>query len=183
MPFGGTAKAPSDTPPLDGNDHLQLARDSLRELLDDPRVPQEVRDSLADDYAQVQNMLDKLDQGHIHIAAVGRVSVGKSATLNALLGQDRFSTSPLHGETKHAQFGRWDEYQSGGVFLIDTPGLNEVDGEDRERLAHEVAARADLVLFIVDGDLTESEIRALRILQGHRRPILLVFNKADRYTR
>jgi small GTP-binding protein len=127
-------------------------------------------------------MLDKLEQGHIHIAAFGRVSVGKSATLNALLGEQRFSISPLHGETKRTQMGAWDECRSGGIFLIDTPGLNEVDGEARERLAHEVASRSDLVLFIVDGDLTESEIRALRTLTGQRRPVILVFNKMDRYT-
>jgi len=146
-------------------------------------VPAEVRAALALDYEQVQSMLEKLEHGHIHIAACGRVSVGKSATLNALLGAERFSTSPLHGETKRAQIDAWEEYQSGGVFLIDTPGLNEVDGEARERLAHEVASRSDLVLFIVDGDLTESELRALRLLTDLRRPVLLVFNKVDRYTR
>ncbi len=169
--------------PADGDDHLSLARESLRELVHDPRIPREVRDALAEDYEQVQAMLDKLDQGHIHIAAFGRVSVGKSATLNALLGSRQFSTSPLHGETKSAQMGCWDEYDAGGVFLIDTPGLNEVQGEAREALAHEVAGRSDLVLFIVDGDLTETEIRALRVLAGHQRPVILVFNKIDRYTR
>jgi len=151
-------------------------------LLEDKSIPEEVRESLGEDYAQVQAMLEKLEQGHIHIAAFGRVSVGKSATLNALLGEERFTTSPLHGETKRTQMGTWDEYQSGGIYLIDTPGLNEVDGEARERLAHEVANRSDLVLFIVDGDLTESEIRALRTLTGQRRPVILVFNKMDRYT-
>ncbi len=172
------AEAPQDA----GETHLELARDSLRELIEDPRVPAQVREALHDDYAQVQAMLEKLEHGHIHIAAFGRVSVGKSATLNALLGEERFSTSPLHGETKHAQMGAWDQYQSGGVFLIDTPGLNEVDGEARERLAHEVVGRADLVLFIVDGDLTETEIRALRTLVDARRPVILALNKADRYT-
>jgi small GTP-binding protein len=166
----------------DGDGHLDLARESLRELVEDPRIPEEVRASLADDYRQVQAMLEKLDHGHIHIAAFGRVSVGKSATLNALLGERRFSTSPLHGETRATQMGHWEEYGSGGVFMIDTPGLNEVEGEERERLAHEVASRSDLVLFIVDGDLTESEIRALRVLLEHQRPIILVFNKKDRYT-
>lgn len=145
-------------------------------------MPPQVREALADDYAQVHAMLDKLDQGHIHIAVFGRVSVGKSATLNALLGGQQFSTSPLHGETRRTQMGQWTEYQSGGVFLIDTPGINEVAGADRERLAREVATRADLVLFIVDGDLTDSELRALRTLRGLRRPVLLVFNKVDRYT-
>ncbi len=166
-----------------GDEHLDLARESLEELLDDKRVPEEVREALAEDYQQVQGMLDKLDQGQIHIVVFGRVSVGKSATLNALLGKEVFATSPLHGETKTTQTGEWEEFQSGGVLLIDTPGLNEVDGEDRERLAREVAARADLVLFVVDGDLTESEISALRELSDDRRPLILVFNKIDRYTK
>lgn len=178
-----TPATSQDRPAADGDSHLDLARESLRELVDDERIPSEVRESLADDYRQVQAMLDKLDQGHIHIAAFGRVSVGKSATLNALLGERHFSTSPLHGETKTSQMGKWDEYHTGGVFMIDTPGLNEVQGESREALAHEVASRADLVLFVVDGDLTETEIRALRILVQHQRPTILVFNKTDRYTR
>jgi len=164
-------------------DPLGLARESLRELLQDERVPPEVRESLTEDYAQVQAMLDKLEHGHIHIAVFGRVSVGKSATLNALLGEARFRTSPLHGETKRTQMGAWEEFEAGGVFLIDTPGINEVDGEQRERMAHEVAARSDLVLFIVDSDLTESEIGALRILVKQHRPLLLVLNKSDRYSR
>jgi len=163
--------------------HLDLARESLRELVQDQRIPPEVRASLVEDYRQVEAMLEKLEQGHIHIAVFGRVSVGKSALLNALLGEERFSTSPLHGETKASAMGRWEEYHTGGVYLVDTPGLNEVRGDERERLAHEVAACSDLVLFVVDGDLTETEIRALRILVGDQRPIVLVFNKIDRYTK
>lgn len=151
--------------------------------MDDPRIPPEVRESLAEDYRQVEAMLEKLEQGALHVAAFGRVSVGKSALLNALLGEDRFSTSPLHGETRASAMGRWEAYPAGGVYLIDTPGLNEVAGDERERLAHEVATRSDLVLFVVDGDLTETEIRALRILVRAQRPIILVFNKIDRYTR
>jgi len=151
--------------------------------VENPRIPRSVRESLADDYRQVEAMLEKLDQGAIHVAAFGRVSVGKSALLNALLGARRFSTSPLHGETKASAIGKWEEYRTGGVYLVDTPGLNEVAGDERERLAHEVATRSDLVLFVVDGDLTETEIRALRILVSDQRPIILVFNKIDRYTR
>ena len=177
-PGGEGPVLPSATP-----GHLDLARESLRDLVADPRIPPEVREALAEDYRQVEAMLAKLESGHIHIAVFGRVSVGKSATLNALLGARQFSTSPLHGETKVTQMGRWEEYVTGGVFLIDTPGLNEVRGEERERLAQEVAGRSDLVLFIVDGDLTETEIRALRVLVAMSRPTLLVFNKIDRYTR
>lgn len=141
-----------------------------------------MRTSLQDDYHQIEAMLDRLEHGHLHIAAFGRVSVGKSATLNALLGEERFTTSPLHGETRETQMGQWQEWRTGGVYLVDTPGINEVDGVERERMAREVASRADLVLFIVDGDLTHSELTALRELGSTRRPLILVLNKADRYT-
>jgi small GTP-binding protein len=164
-----------------GDSHLALARESLGELLSDTRVPEEVRASLNEDYQQVQNMLDKLEHGHIHIAIFGRVSVGKSALVNALLGEQRFATSPLHGETRTVQSGQWNEFRDGNVFLIDTPGINEVDGEAREQLAKEVAGRADLVLFVVDGDLTQAELSALQTLAETHRPLLLVLNKIDRY--
>ena len=137
---------------------------------------------MADDYRAIEEMLEKLEYGHLHVAAFGRVSVGKSATLNALLGERRFSTSPLHGETRRSAMSAWREYDAGGVFVIDTPGINEIEGEDRERMAHEVAERADLVLFVVDSDLTQTEISALRVLASAQRPILLVLNKVDRYT-
>ena len=175
------AQAPAE-PENPGDSHLALARESLRELLADERVPPEVRESLAADYQQVRVMLDKLEHGHIHIAVFGRVSVGKSALVNALLGEQRFSTSPLHGETRTIQSGQWEEFHDGNVYLIDTPGINEVDGEVREQLAKEVAGRADLVLFVVDGDLTQAELSALRTLAGLRRPLILVLNKIDRYS-
>ena len=167
--------------PVSDRDHLDLARESLEALLEDPRVPESVRTSLRQDYEEIQAMLDRLEHGHLHIAVFGRVSVGKSALLNALLGEQRFSTSPLHGETVNAERGHWQEYQAGSVFLIDTPGINEVEGEAREKLAHEVAGRSDLVLFVVDSDLTETEVRALREIAASHRPIILVLNKIDRY--
>lgn len=152
--------------------------------MSDTDVPTPVRRALSGEFARVQAMLDKLEHGQIHIAVFGRVGVGKSALLNALLGEPRFATSPLHGETKDARMAHWrTESGGGGVYLIDTPGINEVDGEARERLAHEVAGRADLVLFVVDGDITQPEIAALRRIAAESRPMLLVFNKADRYTR
>lgn len=174
-------KAPEPQTPS-GDAHLALARESLRDLLDDKRVPPPVRAALAEDYRQLQLLLEKIEHGHIHIAVFGRVSVGKSALLNALLGETQFSTSPLHGETTRAAHARWQEYDAGGVFLIDTPGINEVAGEEREQLAHDVASRCDLVLFVVDGDITDTEIKALRQVKGAAQRLLLVLNKTDRYT-
>ncbi|TVR64673.1 MAG: DUF697 domain-containing protein [Candidatus Competibacteraceae bacterium] len=174
---------PEPRPANGGDAHLALARESLRELLDDKRVPPPVRAALAEDYQQLQLLLEKIEHGHIHISVFGRVSVGKSALLNALLGEARFSTSPLHGETTQAAHARWQEYDAGGVFLIDTPGINEVAGEAREQLARDVASRSDLVLFVVDGDLTDTELQALRQVKGAAQRLLMVLNKVDRYSR
>jgi len=68
-----------ELPPVNGDTHLALARDSLRELLDDKRVPPPVRAALAEEYQQLQLLLDKIEHGHIHIAVFGRVSVGNAA--------------------------------------------------------------------------------------------------------
>jgi small GTP-binding protein len=165
-----------------GEDHLNLARESLRELINDTRLPAGVRESLSQDYAAVQAMLDKLEHGHIHLAAFGRVSTGKSSLLNALIGEDRFAVSPLHGETKQSAMQAWREEEAGGVYLIDTPGLDEAGGEEREALAREVAGRSDLVLFVVDGDITETELESLRTLLGRGRPVIVVLNKRDLFT-
>ncbi len=164
------------------DDHLTLARESLRELIDDSRLPAGVRDSLAHDYDAVESMLEKIEHGHIHLAVFGRVSTGKSSLLNALIGEQTFSVSPLHGETKFSSIEPWSEVETGGVFLIDTPGLDEAGGESREQLAKEVTERSDLVMFVVDGDITESELESLRSLLAQGRPVIVVLNKSDLFT-
>lgn len=159
------------------------AADSLRRLIDDPRVPAELRRELAQDYAEVAELLTRVEQGHLHLAVFGRVSVGKSSLLNALAGEARFATGVLHGTTTERGQTVWSEAESHGVVLIDTPGINELSGEAREALALQVASRSDLLLFVVDGDMTALERDALRAVAAQHRPVLLVLNKADRYTR
>jgi small GTP-binding protein len=175
-------QATAETGTNDGSDHLELARESLRELISDARLPDGVRESLAHDYEAVEGMLDKLEHGHLHLAVFGRVSTGKSSLLNALIGEDAFSVSPLHGETRHASMQAWSEVEAGGVFLIDTPGLDEAGGEDREAMAREVAGRSDLVIFVLDSDITDTELHALRTLLAQGRPVLVALNKSDLFT-
>ena len=165
------------------DDHLGLARESLRELVQDRRLPAGVRESLVHDYEAVQAMLDKIEHGHIHLSVFGRVSTGKSSLLNALIGEERFSVSPVHGETRFSAMEAWDEEEAGGVYLIDTPGLDEAGGEDREALAREVAGRSDLVIFVLDADITETERDALQKVLAQGRPVIVVLNKSDLYTR
>jgi GTP-binding protein Era len=182
LPKWRWTKNPVEATGDDGAGHLSLASESLRELINDARLPDGVRESLSHDYDAVQSMLDKLEHGHLHISAFGRVSTGKSSLLNALIGEQRFSVSPLHGETKHSSIESWNELDAGGVFLIDTPGLDEAGGEDREALAREVAGRSDLVIFVVDSDITDTELDALKAAISEGRPILIALNKSDLYT-
>lgn len=67
------------------------------------------------------------------------------------------------------------------MVLIDTPGLDEVNGSERALLAERVAQQADLILFVVSGDMTRLEYEALAQLREANKPMLLVFNKIDQY--
>lgn len=143
----------------------------------------ELQAALRTEIESLKSSLDKLDQGVIRIAAFGLVSRGKSAVVNALLGQKILQTGPLHGVTQWPRSVRWTPGTEGKVQveLIDTPGLDEIQGESRAEMAREVASQADLILFVVAGDITRTEYQALCELRQNQKPIILVFNKIDLY--
>ena len=161
---------------------MLAANKNLRQLIEDTNIPSSVRAGLAEEFAEIEAISDKLRQGEIHIAAFGRVGVGKSSLLNALLRRQAFSTSPLHGETRDEARADWQSFREGSVVLIDTPGIDELDGQERTRLAQRVSRRADIVLMLCEGDLTRTEFAALELLSTGQRTVLLVLNKADRFT-
>jgi small GTP-binding protein len=162
--------------------HLLEANRNIRELIEDTHIPSSIRAELSSEFAEISSISDKLRNGEIHIAAFGRVGVGKSSLLNALLDRDAFSTSPLHGETRNEGRENWRTLRDGHVVLIDTPGIDELDGEERQQLAQSISQRADVTLMLCEGDLTDSEFRALDQLCNSQRKVLLVPNKSDRYT-
>lgn len=143
----------------------------------------ELQAALQNELEVLQFSLDKLDQGVIRIATFGLVSRGKSAVVNALLGQKILQTGPLHGVTQWPKSVRWTPGGEGKVQveLIDTPGLDEVQGEARAQMAQQVASEADLILFVVAGDITRTEYQALSELRQAQKPLILVFNKIDLY--
>jgi putative ribosome biogenesis GTPase RsgA len=74
--------------------HLLEAHRNLRELVEDTSIPAAVREELAAEFEEIESISQKLRKGEIHIAAFGRVGVGKSSLLNALLQRPVFTTSP-----------------------------------------------------------------------------------------
>ncbi|WP_346016780.1 GTP-binding protein [Chroococcidiopsis sp. CCMEE 29] len=150
-----------------------------RQLTSNPELPAAVKPELE----VLTSTLSKLDHGVIRIAAFGLVSRGKSAVLNALLGQKLLQTGPLNGVTQWPRSVRWTPSNSGKVQveLIDTPGLDEIEGQARAQMAKDVARQADLILFVVAGDITRTEYQALCELRQTQKPLILVFNKVDLY--
>jgi len=177
---------------------LDQAKTSLREVVDSLHVEPADKAKFADQLRDVEAMMQKLETGVIHIAAFGMVSRGKSALLNALIGHEVFEVGPTHGTTRDRQSATWTptrEAVAGSavesfttpaetgprIELIDTPGLNEVEGEARAKLARDIARRADLLLFVVSGDMLRPELEALAELRESDKPIILVFNMIDLY--
>ena len=165
--------------------NYRQAKVALKDLVDRVDLNDLERSGLEQSIAGLTSMLDKLDQSVIHIAAFGMVGRGKSSLLNALLGRNAFQTGAIHGVTQAEQIADWETLKtanpSSHIQLIDTPGIDEVQGEDRAALAKLVAERSDLLLFVVSGDITQVEHRALSALRDVGKPIILVFNKIDQY--
>ena len=178
--------------------NLRRAKDALRDIVEHLDLTPQERTGLEPEIGGLETMLDKLERACVQIAVFGMVGRGKSSVLNALLGQNVFETGPTHGVTRTTTIGQWDVgdggdddlpdprfspviYRLSQVELIDTPGIDEVDGETRELLARRVAQQADLILFVVAGDITKVEYQALSQLREAGKPMLLVFNKIDQY--
>ncbi len=177
--------------------NYKQAQDALRGLVNHLDLTKSEQVGLETELDHLTAMLEKLDQSVVQIAAFGMVGRGKSSVLNALLGQSIFETGPLHGVTRTVDMANWqlnpdDTYEgvqrlelsgwgNSQIQLIDTPGIDEVDGQTREALAHEMARQVDLILFIIAGDMTKVEYEALSQLREAGKPMILVFNKIDQY--
>ncbi|MBW4556628.1 MAG: GTP-binding protein [Trichormus sp. ATA11-4-KO1] len=179
--------------------NYKQAQTALRNLVASLDLTPQEKTGLEAEIADLEAMLGKLDSMVVQIAAFGMVGRGKSSLLNALVGQTVFETGPLHGVTRDAQRVNWSISEEAigeteralrvtlpavgqsQVELIDTPGLDEVDGDTRAALAEQVAKQADLILFVIAGDMTKIEHEALSQLREAGKPIILVFNKVDQY--
>ncbi len=175
-----TAEAVADNDPLAKS--LAKTQSDLDKLLSEKKLSPKSREILAEDRNQLNRIIEKLEHQQFHIAVFGRVSVGKSSLLNALLGHRHFSTSVLHGETKITEGIEWKQYQDHALHFIDTPGIDEFDGKVREDIAKQAVSAADMVLFVVDGDLTQLEFDALSFCKSQVKSLIVAANKSDRLT-
>ncbi len=125
-----------------------------------------------------------LSRGELRVIIFGTGSAGKTSLVNALMGRMVGRVSAPMGTT---QVGETYLLKLKGldrqIAITDTPGILEagVAGTEREQLARQLATEADLLLFVVDNDLRQSESQPLRTLAEIGKRSLLVFNKTDLY--
>ncbi|HSK89642.1 MAG TPA: dynamin family protein [Anaerolineales bacterium] len=161
----------------------------LRLALTDLDVPREALTTLQDAILQ----LDEL----FLVVVVGEFNAGKSALVNALLGEKVLQEGATP-TTSRVTLVKWGEQigervvdENFAVYtyplpllkelnIVDTPGTNAVI-RHHERLTDEFVPRSDLVLFTTSADhpLTESERQFLERILAWGKKIVFALNKAD----
>ncbi len=119
-----------------------------------------------------------------HLVVFGTGSAGKTSLINALLGHHVGKTEPTLGTTRSGVDHTHEIHGvDGTLILTDTPGLSEIGdgGALRESEARDLAARADLLLFVVDHDLVRSEFDPMAALAKQGKRSIVVLNKKDRF--
>ena len=173
---------------------LQAERSQLVTL----RHPLAALDADSDDMAQLDRAILQLDELFL-LVVVGEFNAGKSAFINALLGQRLLlegvtpTTTQVtilrHGEeattSAAAEFGdvallshpiEWLH----DINIVDTPGTNAIIRRHQE-ITEEFVPRADLILFVTSADrpFSESERLFLHRIREWGKKIVFVVNKID----
>jgi small GTP-binding protein len=149
-----------------------------------------------DDIAKLRSAIEQLDELFLIVAA-GEFNAGKSALINALLGE-RVLEEGVTPTTAQVTLLRWGEDYSRTVVddgfaivthplpllkelnIVDSPGTNAINRQ-HERLTSDYVPRSDLVLFVTSADrpLTQSERLFLEKILTWGKKVSLVVNKAD----
>ena len=161
----------------------------LREALLQAGISAEARQTLEESILQLDDFF--------LIVVVGEFNAGKSALINALLGQPvlKEGVTPTTTQVNLLRHGEALAHKPlsdhlleitapvdllRDLSIVDTPGTNAIIRE-HELITQRFAPRADLVLFVTSADrpFSESERAFLEKLRAWGKKIVLVINKAD----
>jgi uncharacterized protein len=135
--------------------------------------------------ARSQALTADFERQELRVVIFGTGSAGKTSLINALIGRLVGEVGATMGTTTLGQTYKLELPGVAQTILItDTPGILEagIAGTEREQLARQLATEADLLLFVVDDDIRQSEYLPLTHLVEMQKRSILVFNKSDRYT-
>lgn len=121
----------------------------------------------------------------IHIGIIGRVNVGKSSLLNALLGQERSVVSPQAGTTLDPV----DELgfiKNQKVCFIDTAGIRrsgKIEGLEKFALqrTRAVLEKTDIAILVLDAStpFVELDEKIAGLIEEYKLGVVVVLNKWD----
>ncbi len=131
--------------------------------------------------AELRELAARQQHGAIELCFFGEISAGKSSLIKALVPEADVHIDVRGGSTDDIRSYRWRNEAGTGIALIDVPGIGGVDGKLSAAAAAE-ARRAHVVLFVCDGDLTRQEMQSIEALLVFEKPLVLVLNKADRFS-
>lgn len=167
-----------------------------RKLLSDLRVALVEFGASPEDQETLRDSIQQLDELFL-LVVVGEFNAGKSAFINAMLGQPLLEegvtptttsiTVLRHGEIQDQE--AHDENLTvlhapvellSDISIVDTPGTNAIIRE-HEVITSQFVPRSDLVLFITSADrpFTESERAFLERIRDWGKKVVVVVNKVD----
>ena len=167
-----------------------------RSFLNDLRLRLAEFDASIEDVKSLGESINQLDDLFL-LVIVGEFNAGKSAFINALLGQKLLkegvtpTTSQItilrHGdkaETEIKEDGHmlliFPVEQLSELSIVDTPGTNAVIRQHEELTTHFIP-RADLILFVTSADrpFTESERTFMGRAREWGKEVVIILNKID----
>ena len=173
----------------------RLLKDA-RSLLNDLRVALVNFGATDDDHETLGKSIRQLDELFL-VVVVGEFNSGKSAFINALLGQPilKEGVTPTTTQINLLRYGETPGRSVDAenlhtltapvrllaeLNIVDTPGTNAIMRE-HELITTQFVPRADLVLFVTSADrpFTESERLFLEKIRDWGKKVVIVLNKID----
>lgn len=157
---------------------VPLSLENVRERAASARA-QGVDTSLIDADLQALDAPD--EAATLEVAFFGKISTGKSSLIRTLLPDAHIETSVIGGSTASTQ--RYS-YETGGLTLtlLDMPGTHQAQQlASMEESLIQIVRRVHLVVYVLDQDMTDSDVRAIDSLHGFGKPLIVALNKANRY--
>jgi small GTP-binding protein len=167
-----------------------------RQLLNNLRLALGRFGASPQDLETLGKSIEQLDDLFL-LVVVGEFNAGKSALINALLGQSllKEGVTPTTTEINLLRYGESqsssliDRHQQvlslpaallSEISIVDTPGTNAIL-RTHEALTSEFVPRSDLVLFITSADrpFTESERAFMEKIRDWGKKVVIVINKID----
>lgn len=126
---------------------------------------------------------DTVSAERLHIGFFGMRNAGKSSLVNAFTGQELSVVSEVCGTTTDPVRKAMELLPFGPVVIIDTPGLDDEGelGALRVKKAHEILARTDVAVLVVDAarGLSVMDRELVALFEERRLPYLIAYNKVD----